>query len=52
MFGVLMKKIAQVYSMSSASALGIPLMGFGGYLPFGMECAVIAAWIDKKLIRA
>ena len=29
----------------------MPLMGFGGYLPFGMECAVIAAWIDKKLIR-
>ena len=28
----------------------MPIMGFGGYLPFGMECAVIAAWIDKRLI--
>ena len=29
----------------------MPVMGFAGYLPFGMECAVIAAWIDERLIR-
>ena len=28
----------------------MPLIGFAGYLPFGMECAVIAAWIDERLI--
>ena len=29
----------------------MPLMGFGGYLPFGMECAAVAAWISPKLIK-
>lgn len=29
----------------------MPLLGFGGYLPFGMECAAVAAWISPKLIR-
>ena len=28
----------------------MPLVGFGGYLPFGMECAAVAAWISPKLI--
>ena len=28
----------------------MPLMGFGGYLPFGMECAVIAAWVSRRLV--
>ena len=28
----------------------MPLLGFGGYLPFGMECAAVAAWISPKLI--
>ena len=29
----------------------MPLLGFGGYLPFGMECAAVAAWISPKLIE-
>ena len=29
----------------------MPLLGFGGYLPFGMECAAVAAWISPKLIK-
>ena len=28
----------------------MPVLGFGGYLPFGMECAAVAAWISPKLI--
>ena len=28
----------------------MPLVGFGGYLPFGMECAAVAACISPKLI--
>ena len=28
----------------------MPIVGFAGYLPFGMECAVIAAWINPYLI--
>ena len=27
------------------------LVQFGGYLPFGMECAAVAAWISPKLIK-
>ena len=23
----------------------------GGYLPFGMECAAVAAWLSPKLVR-
>ena len=30
----------------------MPLIGFGGYLPFGVECAVITAWIRPELIEA
>ena len=29
----------------------MPLLGFGGYLPFGMEYAAVAAWISTKLIE-
>ena len=29
----------------------MPLLGFGGYLPFGMECAAVAAWLSPKLVR-
>ena len=29
----------------------MPVMGFGGYLPFGMECAVIAHWISPRLVE-
>lgn len=28
----------------------MPILGFAGYLPFGMECAAVAAWINPKLI--
>ena len=28
----------------------MPLMGFAGYLPFGMECAAVAAWISPALV--
>ena len=28
----------------------MPLLGFGGYLPFGMECAAVAAWISGALV--
>ena len=27
----------------------MPLLGFAGYLPFGVECVVVAAWIDPRL---
>ena len=27
-----------------------PLIGFGGYLPFGVECAAVTAWIEPKLV--
>ena len=29
----------------------MPLIGFGGYLPFGMECAAVTAWICPALIE-
>ena len=29
----------------------MPLIGFGGYLPFGMECAAVTAWICPSLIE-
>ena len=29
----------------------MPLIGFGGYLPFGMECAAVTAWICPELIE-
>lgn len=28
----------------------MPILGFAGYLPFGMECAAVAGWISAKLI--
>jgi len=28
----------------------MPLLGFAGYLPFGVECAVVTAWISPGLI--
>jgi hypothetical protein len=28
----------------------MPLIGFGGYLPFGIECAAVTAWICPALI--
>ena len=28
----------------------MPLMGFAGYLPFGVECAAVTAWICPKLV--
>ena len=27
----------------------MPLLGFAGYLPFGVECAAVASWIDSRL---
>ena len=30
----------------------MPLIGFGGYLPFGIECAAVTAWICPALIEA
>lgn len=29
----------------------MPLIGFGGYLPFGLECAAVTAWICPALIE-
>ena len=29
----------------------MPLIGFAGYLPFGIEAAIVCHWIDKKLVR-
>ena len=29
----------------------MPILGFAGYLPFGMECAAIAHWISPKLVE-
>ncbi len=28
----------------------MPVLGFGGYLPFGMECAAVAAWMSGSLV--
>ena len=28
----------------------MPVLGFGGYLPFGMECAAVAAWMSRSLV--
>lgn len=28
----------------------MPLMGFAGYLPFGVECAAVTAWISPLLV--
>ena len=30
----------------------MPLIGFAGYLPFGVECAAVTAWICPALIEA
>lgn len=29
----------------------MPILGFAGYLPFGIECAAVTAWIYPKLIQ-
>ena len=29
----------------------MPIIGFCGYLPFGMECAAVAAWLSPVLVR-
>ena len=29
----------------------MPLLGFAGYLPFGLECAVIADWVSRNNSR-
>ena len=29
----------------------MPLIGFAGYLPFGVECAAVAAWILPALVE-
>lgn len=26
----------------------MPILGYAGYLPFGLECAVVAAWMNRK----
>jgi hypothetical protein len=26
----------------------MPILGYAGYLPFGLECAVVAAWMKGK----
>ena len=28
----------------------MPLLGFAGYLPFGVECAAVAAWVDGRFV--
>lgn len=28
----------------------MPVIGFAGYLPFGLECAVVAAWVMPELV--
>ena len=28
----------------------MPIMGFAGYLPFGLECAALAAWVDAGFV--
>ena len=28
----------------------MPILGFAGYLPFGMECAAVAAWVAPSLV--
>ena len=30
----------------------MPVVGFAGYLPFGVECAAVTAWIEPKLVDA
>ena len=30
----------------------MPILGFAGYLPFGMECAAVAGWISTELIES
>ena len=30
----------------------MPILGFAGYLPFGMECAAVAAWVSRCLVDA
>ncbi len=42
-----------VYAVPYVHAFRIfemPAVGFAGYLPFGLECAAVAAWICPKLI--
>ena len=29
----------------------MPLLGFGGYLPFGIECAAVTAWLCPALVE-
>lgn len=43
-----------VYSVPYVQAFQyceMPLVGFAGYLPFGLECAAITAWILPALVR-
>ena len=28
----------------------MPVLGFAGYLPSGMECAAVAAWVAPSLV--
>lgn len=29
----------------------MPILGFAGYLPFGLECAALAAWIEASFVK-
>ena len=29
----------------------MPLIGFAGYLPFGVECAAVTAWVLPALVE-
>ena len=43
-----------VYSVPYVHAFQIwemPLLGFAGYLPFGLECAAVTAWICPDLVE-
>ena len=43
-----------IYAVPYVQAFEIgemPLVGFAGYLPFGVECAAVAAWMSPRLVR-
>ncbi len=35
--------------VSSFKVFEMPVLGYAGYLPFGLECALVADWLDKFL---
>ena len=50
-WGAIAKWIYSVPFVQRWQIWEMPLIGFAGYLPFGLECAAVSAWILPALVE-